>query len=260
MLNDLAIAVAIGVPLFVVLIWLPATSGDARTTAQSRERFNHATLVLLAVGAGLGIASITVGIVAQAAAEANVSFWSALDADRISAILGTRVGAVSGIRAGLFAVLTLVALALIMLVPYALMALIALGALSRQRVLPAIRSAVAAAGGAGSRQGTRILTRVGRLETALLAGVVIAAGLLVGYAPPVTPSFDPYLATTHLGDADMQITVAPARAGVNHMDVYLLGRDGRPYEGVYELDMDVDLPAKGVGPLPVTAPTAPDIS
>jgi copper transport protein len=338
-LGDLAIAIATGVPLFVVLIWLPATRGAAKTRAQLRERFNLASLVLLAVGAGLGVAGNTVGVAAQAAAEANVSFWSALDPGRIPAVLSTRAGAVWGIRAALFAVLTLVAialarparaklmtdrnrdvqstgpprversrqgfvlaaaalpplaflavspalaghpssqrptavlipldlihvsamslwlgglLALIMLVPYAvhvlaqdqraaplaavvlrfssfalaavlalgltgalqsfllirswhalldtsygtavvaksclLMALMALGAVSRQRALPALRSAVAAAGGAGGRHGTRILARVGRLEIALLAGVLITAGLLVGYAPPVTPSFSP---------------------------------------------------------------------
>lgn len=378
-LDDLAIAVAIGVPLFVVLIWLPAANGGGRTIAQSRERFEHAALVLVAACGGLGVASNAVAIAAQVAVEANVSFWAALDPARISAILATRIGAVSGIRAGLFAALTSVGvtlarrartnvampkallaavalptlaflavspalaghpstqrptavlipldlihvsamslwlgglLALIALVPYALrgvaqdqraaplaavvsrfsrlalaavvalglsgaiqglllirsshavihtdygravvakscllMALIALGVVSRHRALPAIRLAAAAA----DLQGTRILARVGRLELALLAGVLIAAALLASYAPPVTRSFSPYLATTRLGDAGMQLTVEPARTGVNQMDVYLLGRGGRPYAGVYELDMEVDLPARGIGPLPVTA-------
>jgi copper transport protein len=126
-------------------------------------------------------------------------------------------------------------------------ALIALGAVNRQRVLPALRRLAEegeAAGGAG-----RLLRDTVRAEVALLVVVLGATAALTAYAPPSTAGAGPFAASAELGDAKLELTVDPAEVGPNEIHLYLFdSRTGAQYE-VEELELTTSLPEKQIGPL-----------
>ena len=134
-----------------------------------------------------------------------------------------------------------------------LSALIALGAVNRQRVVPALRRLAAtgaAPGGAG-----RLLRRTLRTEVLLIVAVLAVTGALTGYAPPTaaTAASGPVNATQRIGPLDLQMTVDPARVGPNQVHLYLLNaKDGAPFTGTKELRAKASLPGRGIGPLDLT--------
>jgi copper transport protein len=134
-----------------------------------------------------------------------------------------------------------------------LSALIALGAVNRQRVVPALRRLAAtgaAPGGAG-----RLLRRTLRTEVVLIVAVLAVTGALTGYAPPTaaTAASGPVNTTQRIGPLDLQMTVDPARVGPNQVHVYLLNaKDGAPFTGTKELRAKASLPGRGIGPLDLT--------
>ena len=73
---------------------------------------------------------------------------------------------------------------------------------------------------------------------------------LVSYAPPSALSAGPYSHTERTGPLEIEMTVDPARAGINAMHFYVFAaRDGAPFAGTKELTVEARLPAKGIGPL-----------
>jgi len=134
-----------------------------------------------------------------------------------------------------------------------LSALIALGAVNRRRVVPALRGLAAtgaAPGGAG-----RLLRRTLRTEVLLIVAVLAVTGALTGYAPPaaVTAAAGPVNVTQRIGPLDLQMTVDPARVGPNQVHLYLLNaKDGAPFTGTKELRAKASLPGRGIGPLDLT--------
>ena len=129
--------------------------------------------------------------------------------------------------------------------------LVALGATQRRRIIPALRSHAAGAeapGGAGV-----LLRRALRAEIVLLCGVLAATAVLVGSPPPravAGGNAGPYSADVAIGPQRLQMTVDPARPGVNELHIYLLdGRTGAPFRGSKELTVHAELPSKGIGPL-----------
>jgi copper transport protein len=133
-----------------------------------------------------------------------------------------------------------------------LLAVVALGAVNQRRVVPRLRAL--AAGGQTPGGAGRLLRSTVRAEVALLVVVLGVTGALVSYPPPSSlAAGGPVSRDTRIGPYDLQLTVAPATAGANAVHLYLLRpRDGSPFDGTRELTVTATLPAKGVGPVPIT--------
>jgi copper transport protein len=82
-----------------------------------------------------------------------------------------------------------------------LMALIALGAVNRQRVVPALRRL--AAGGEPPGAAGRVLRRTLRAEVALVIVVLGVTSALVSYAPPKSRASGPYSTATRMGPIEL---------------------------------------------------------
>ena len=126
--------------------------------------------------------------------------------------------------------------------------LIAIGAINRRRVVPAMR-ALAADGDAPGATG-HLLRRTLRAEVALVLVVLGVASALVSYPPPDTLASGPFSGASELGPLRLEATVDPARVGPNELHLYLLNaRDGTPFAGTKELAVTLALPAQDIGPL-----------
>jgi copper transport protein len=136
-----------------------------------------------------------------------------------------------------------------------LLVLIGFGAYNQRRALPRL-NALAAGGEAPGSAGAGLRTSL-RGEVALLAVVIGVTSLLVSYAPATSSSSGVFSATKTLGPLEMQMTVDPARTGVNAMHVYLTNaKDGRQFTGTKEFDVGLSLPEKNIGPLTANAQKA----
>jgi copper transport protein len=131
------------------------------------------------------------------------------------------------------------------------LALIGLGAINRRRSVPRLR-ALAREGAAPAGAG-RLLRRTLRAEVALVVVVLGVTAALVSYAPPSALSAGPYSKSARTGPLEVEVTVDPARTGVNAMHLYLFrASDGAPFTGTKELTVTATLPGKGIGPLAAT--------
>jgi copper transport protein len=135
-------------------------------------------------------------------------------------------------------------------------ALIALGAFNRQRSVPRLK-ALAQGGQPPGSAGAGLRASL-RGEVALLATVIAVTSILVSYAPAVTSgSGGPFSATKALGPLELQMTVDPARAGLNAMHLYLTdAKDGRQFTHTKEMTVLLSLPKKNIGPLEANAQKA----
>jgi copper transport protein len=140
--------------------------------------------------------------------------------------------------------------ALIIVKTLLLLALIGLGWVNRQRVIPALRQLVAAGrapGGAGV-----LVRRTMRGELAVMLAVFGATAALISYAPPIDAATGPFSTNTTLGPAELELTVEPARVGLNTVHLYLIdAKTGAQFTATKELTVKAELPAKGIGPLPL---------
>jgi len=131
-------------------------------------------------------------------------------------------------------------------------ALIALGWVNRGRVIPALRriaGAEASPGAAGVAA-----RRTMRGELALMLAVFGATAALVSYAPPIDAASGPFSTTATLGPALLEMTVEPARVGLNTVHLYLIdAKTGTQFTQTKELTVTARLPSKGIGPLPLHA-------
>jgi len=142
-----------------------------------------------------------------------------------------------------------------------LLALVGLGALNRQRLLPALARGVEA--GADAARTVAALARSMRLEVALIAVVLGVTAVLVAYAPAGTGSAAPAQAApaasvaaqpiegrAHVGSTALRYTVDPATVGMNTINLYLRrARVGGAYTRAKEVSVELSLPARGLGPL-----------
>jgi copper transport protein len=97
-----AIAVAVGLVAFLLLVWiraLPSVAGGDRSWLSAAERFTSRWRTLLYAAAVLGLLSAALGVVMEAAEAAGISGFSALKESVIREELGTRFGTVWGIAA-----------------------------------------------------------------------------------------------------------------------------------------------------------------
>lgn len=137
----------------------------------------------------------------------------------------------------------------LIIVKVALLAsLIALGWINRERVIPALERVVGdrrAPGGIGV-----LARRTMRGELALMLCVFGVTSALIGYAPPIDAASGPFSTNTTLGPAELEMTVEPAKVGLNTIHLYLIdAKDGSQFTATKELTATARLPAKGIGPL-----------
>jgi copper transport protein len=140
--------------------------------------------------------------------------------------------------------------ALILVKTGLLLALICLGWVNRKRVIPALKRIVDLGSSPGA---TGVLARRNlRGELALMLVVFGVTAALVSYSPPIDAANGPFSTTTSLGPAELEMTVEPARVGLNTVHMYLIdAKTGAQYTGTKELTVNAKLPAKGIGPLPL---------
>jgi copper transport protein len=128
--------------------------------------------------------------------------------------------------------------------------LLSLGWVNRERVIPAL-SSIAAAGGSPGGVGM-LARRTLRGESLLMLCVFGASAALVAYAPPIDAASGPYSTSTTIGPAELELTVEPARVGLNTVHLYLIdAKSGTQFTQTKELTVTARLPLKGIGPLPL---------
>ena len=142
--------------------------------------------------------------------------------------------------------------ALIIVKAVLLSLLIGLGWVNRERVIPALERLVGdgrSPGGIGA-----LARRTMRGELALMLCVFGVTAALISYAPPIDAASGPFSVNTTLGPAELEMTVEPARVGLNTIHLYLIdARTGAQFTATKELTASARLPAKGIGPLPLRA-------
>jgi copper transport protein len=129
------------------------------------------------------------------------------------------------------------------------LALVGLGAHHRRRGIPRLR-ALTEAGEPPARAGV-VVRRALRAEVVLFAGVLAATSVLVASSPAAAgPSVLSERVT--VGSAAVEVTVEPLQVGPNEMHFYLFdGADGGRLERIDEMQVELRLPAKDIGPIPV---------
>jgi copper transport protein len=140
--------------------------------------------------------------------------------------------------------------ALILVKTALLLCLIGFGWVNRERLIPALERVVGAEQPPGA---VGVLARRSlRGELALMLCVFGVTAALISYAPPIDAASGPFSINTTLGPAELEMTVEPARVGLNTIHLYLINaKDGTQFTGTKELIARASLPAKGIGPLPL---------
>jgi copper transport protein len=131
-----------------------------------------------------------------------------------------------------------------------LAALIGIGWVNRERVVPALERIVGdgrSPGGIGA-----LARRTLRGELALMLCVFGVTAALISYAPPIDAASGPFSTNTTIGSAELEMTVEPARVGLNTIHLYLIdAKTGAQFTATKELTAAARLPSKGIGPLPL---------
>ncbi len=142
--------------------------------------------------------------------------------------------------------------ALVVVKTVLLIGLIGLGWVNRARVIPTLRRI---AGDDHSPGGTGMLARrTMRGEFVLMLCVFGVTAALVSYTPPIDAASGPFSTNTTIGPAELEMTVEPARAGVNTIHLYLIdAKTGAQFTATKELTVAARLPSKNIGPLPLKA-------
>jgi copper transport protein len=129
-----------------------------------------------------------------------------------------------------------------------LAALIGLGWVNRKRIIPALEHLV---GDGSSPGGIGVLARrTMRGELLLMLCVFGITAALISYAPPIDAASGPFSTNTTLGPAELEMTVEPAKVGLNTVHLYLIdATNGSQFTATKELTATARLPSKGIGPL-----------
>jgi copper transport protein len=126
-------------------------------------------------------------------------------------------------------------------------ALVGLGWTHRSRTLPALRTQTA--GGATGSAGT-LLRRLLRAELLIGIAALGVTGALAGYAPAKSVPAGPWSGSGQVGDAHLEVTVAPAAPGPNQVHLYLLDpRTGAQYTRAKELTVTAGLSERNIAAL-----------
>ena len=115
-----------------------------------------------------------------------------------------------------------------------LLALMILGWVNRGRVIPSL-TRLADAGKAPGQAGV-LARRSLRGELALMLCVFGVTAALVSYAPPIDAASGPFSTNTTLGPAVLEMTVEPAKVGLNTVHLYLIdANNGTQFTATKEL-------------------------
>jgi copper transport protein len=108
-------------------------------------------------------------------------------------------------------------------------------------------------GAAASPGGVGVLARRAlRGELVAMLCVLGVTAALVSYAPPIDSASGPFSAGGRLGPAQLEMTVEPARVGLNTVHLYLIdAKSGTQFTATRELTATARLPSKRIGPLPL---------
>ena len=83
-----------------------------------------------------------------------------------------------------------------------------------------------------------------------MIAVLGVTAALVSYPPPASTAGGPFAKDVDIGPARMELTVDPARPGLNEVHMYLFDRkSGAQYDRVKEMRVSAALPDKQIGPL-----------
>ncbi len=256
---------ALVVPV-AALAALPALGGHASVQSPVALLLPANVLHVLAMGAWLGGVAVLVFGVRAATARLDAGERTRLLATvvaRFSALAGVAIAVLlaSGIAQGLVEVRTVPNLVdtafgrAVLIKSVLFIGIVALGAVNRRRLLPALTIA-AREGGSPGRAGL-LLRRTLRAELVLGILALAVTGALAGYAPSVAESTGPYSADADIGPARMEMTVDPARVGPNEIHVYLFDRkDGSQYDETEELTVTAELPEKQIDRIELDATKA----
>jgi copper transport protein len=133
-----------------------------------------------------------------------------------------------------------------------LSSLIGLGWVNRERVIPALGRIVGNGQSPGGIGG--LARRTMRGEFVLMMCVFGVTAALISYAPPIDAATGPFSTTTTIGSAELEMTLEPAKVGLNTIHIYLISaKDGTQFTATKELMVSARLPSKGIGPLPLKA-------
>ena len=129
-----------------------------------------------------------------------------------------------------------------------LLILIGLGWANRSRVIPGLER-IAKAGESPGAIGV-LARRTMRSEFGVMLCVFAVTAALITYAPPIDAASGPFSTNTTLGPAELEMTVEPAKVGLNTVHLYLIdAKTGAQYTATKELTATATLPSKGIGPL-----------
>jgi len=125
--------------------------------------------------------------------------------------------------------------------------LIAIGGYNRQRSVPRLET-IAAGGETPGRAGV-LLRRALRGEVLLAAVVLGITGTLAGFAPATATSAPagPFATTEMIGPAQIQLTVEPAKVGMNLVHLYLLDpKTGAQWDRAHGVRIKLVQPEKDI--------------
>ncbi len=237
----------------------PALSGHARSQSPGALLVPADIIHVVAMSAwlgGLAFLLLAVPAATRGLAPAERTRLLAAALARFSPIaLGSVLAlGVTGTVQAIFEVRTLDALTgsafgrAVLIKAVLLLALIAVAAVNRRRVMPAL--ARLAGGGAAPGDAGRLLRRTLRAEVLLIVAVLGVTGALTGYPPPTAEASGPVSVERRMGPIDLQLTMDPARVGANEVHLYLFkASDGAPFTDTKELRIEARLPEKRIGPL-----------
>ena len=101
--------------------------------------------------------------------------------------------------------------------------------------------------------------RTMRGELALMLCVFGVTAALISYAPPIDAASGPFSTNTTLGPAELEMTVEPARVGLNTVHLYLIdAKNGAQFTGTKELTATASLPVEGHRPAAAAGERWPD--
>jgi copper transport protein len=172
----------------------------------------------------------TVALVAVAALLATGVLQSVIHLERVPDLIDTAFGRSIAVKAALLGLL------------------IALGAVNRYRIVPALRRR--GEGGESPGEPGVTLRRVLIGELALMTVVLGVTAALVSYPPPDALAQGPQSGNTSLGPARLDWTVDPAQVGANQIHIYLFDPgSGEQYDELKQLQVAIS--NEGVGTLDV---------
>lgn len=125
---------------------------------------------------------------------------------------------------------------------------LAAAGINRRRSLPQLHAAEKK--GSSPAEAGRLLKRALSTELALTTCILVAASLLVGYAPAKAVNAGPRVLQGTLGKAEVQLIVDPARSGANQIHLYLsAASSGAPFTNFKELTGTISRAKPQIGPL-----------